>query len=45
MGWGSTIDAGPRPHKHVPVQIVEPGDVKSVSGIGISVSHRKSQLR
>jgi hypothetical protein len=30
-GWGSTVDAGPKPYKHVPVEIVAPGDVQSVS--------------
>lgn len=31
-GWGSTVDAGPKPYRHVPVQIVPPGSVSSVSG-------------
>ena len=30
-GWGSTIDAGAKPYRHVPVQIVRPGSVASVS--------------
>jgi hypothetical protein len=30
-GWGSTFEAGPKPYRHVPVQIVPPGDVSSVS--------------
>ena len=31
-GWGSTIEAGAKPYRHVPVQIVRPGNVASVSG-------------
>ena len=31
LGWGSTVEAGPKPHKYVPVQIVPPGNVASVS--------------
>lgn len=30
-GWGSTYEPGPTPFRHVPVQIVPPGDVDSVS--------------
>jgi hypothetical protein len=44
-GWGSTVEAGPKPYRHVPVQIVPPGNVDSVSGyiffplLSISTSH------
>ena len=31
-GWGSTVEASPKPYRHVPVQIVPPGNVDSVSG-------------
>jgi hypothetical protein len=31
-GWGSTKEAGPKPYRYVPVQIVPPGNVDSVSG-------------
>lgn len=30
-GWGSTVDAGPRPYRFIPVQVVPPGDVETVS--------------
>jgi hypothetical protein len=30
-GWGSTVEAGAKPYKHIPVQIIPPGDVASVS--------------
>ena len=30
-GWGSTFEAGPKPYRHIPIQIVPPGDVQSVS--------------
>ena len=31
-GWGSTVKAGPKPYRHVPVQIILTGHVTSVSG-------------
>lgn len=31
-GWGSTVEAGPKPYKYVPVNITRPGNPKSVSG-------------
>ena len=30
-GWGSTIEAGAKPYRHRPVQIVRPGLPSSVS--------------
>ena len=30
-GWGSTEEAGAKPYRHVPVQIIPPGNVASVS--------------
>jgi len=30
-GWGSTVEAGPKPYRHAPVKIVPPGNVESVS--------------
>jgi hypothetical protein len=32
LGWGSTVEAGPKPYRHVPVRIVSPGNVESVCG-------------
>jgi hypothetical protein len=37
-GWGSTVEAGPKPYRHVPVQIVRPGNVASVSADIIIIS-------
>lgn len=30
-GWGSTEEAGAKPYRHVPVHIIPPGNVASVS--------------
>ena len=33
-GWGSTVEASPKPYRHIPVQIVPPGNIESVSRKG-----------
>lgn len=33
VGWGSTSQAGSKAYRHVPVQIVPPGDVDAVSSV------------
>jgi hypothetical protein len=44
VGWGSTIEAGAKSYRHVPVQIAPPGDVTAVSSVFIFIFYFKKWL-